>query len=167
MLADASADVTAAANVVMAIATFALLVAALFALAQVRETRTSRHAVTATEFSRRWDEPGMIEARSLVGQYPDAAALRAAFFDLVDNDPGNQNWLKMLRQANYLEDLAILLEQGAVDEDFIKRSLGYIVVSRWELWKEVADEYKRRSEVDNFPAFRALAARLRDEPGLA
>jgi hypothetical protein len=160
-------EVTAIANVVMAAATLGLLLAAMLALRQVAEAKKSRHAVTATEFSRRWDDADMLESRALVGRYSDSTALKAAFFDLRDNHPGSDQHLRMLRQANYLEDLAILLDAGAVDEDFIKRSLGYIVVSRWELWKDVADEYQARHGMDNLPHFRALAARLMNEPGLA
>lgn len=152
---------------VMAIATVSLVIAAIRALQQVKEARESRHAVAATDFSRRWDEPDMIKTRALMAKYTDAAMLKADFFDLFDNDPENPNSLQMLKQANYLEDLAILEMTGAVGHNFVKGSLGYIVVSRWKLWRDVADEFQHRHGVDNYPHFRDLAARLEAEGGFA
>lgn len=159
-------EVTAWAAIAYAVMTFVLVVIAVVAARYARKTVQTQ---TATYFSRRWDEDDMLDTRAALSVYDDSAALKAAFFDLYDGDAKqNREALVMLRQANYLEDLAILLQQKAVSDDFVARSLGYIMVSRWELWKDVADEFMDRAKgTDNFPAFRAMAQSLKGDPRLA
>lgn len=161
---------TALASGVMALATVVLVIAAWLALGQIQEAKRSRHATTAIDFSRRWDEPEMLETRALLGPYKDPPAFKDVYFALIDRPSKHKGYrraLQMLREANYFEDLALLYQSHAVDEDFIIRSLGYIAVNRWDTrWKDVADEYRSR-DIDNFPAWRELVSEIRDDPRLA
>ena len=110
----------------------------------------------AAEVSRRWDEPEMLTTRRMVQEQPDdPAEFKARFFALYDSDDGKETAFKLLRQANYLEDLAVLEREGAIGVSFIKRSLGFIIVTSWKRWEQVADEFRHRSGLDNFPHFRS------------
>lgn len=162
---------TALASGVMALATVVLVIAAWLALGQIQEAKRSRHATTAIDFSRRWDEPEMIDTRALLSPYKDPEVFKDVYFALIDSpedQDGYRKGIQMLREANYLEDLAILYQSHAVDEEFIIRSLGYIAVHRWDTrWKDIADEYPKRTGHDHFPAWRHLVSEIRDDPRLA
>jgi hypothetical protein len=81
------------------------------ALGQVREARLTRHAQTLLDLSRRWDEPDMVEARKAVASYATSGDLRAAIdrFHRTNDD----RYYVLMRVPNFLEDLAVLVDQVA------------------------------------------------------
>jgi hypothetical protein len=139
-------------------ATLGLFLAALGALRQIGEAKKGRFAVAAADFSRRWDERDLVETRQLIRQYDDGDALCTAYFKLENNKTSDVA-LKLLREPDYFEDLAILEDQGLIDTEFVRRSLGGIIPSRWEWWRSTLNQMRASDpdHSDNYPNFRALA----------
>lgn len=71
-------QVTALSTAVLAFGVIGAAAAAVLGAHQVRETRRSRHAQTAAEFLRRWNENALVEARQLIGSFATPEELTAA-----------------------------------------------------------------------------------------
>jgi hypothetical protein len=105
----------------------------------------------------------LIPTRQLLRRFPDGEALKRVFFQL-SADWRNDEILHLLREVDYLEDLAILQKRKDIDYKFVRASLGDIIVYRWELWEATIDEMRRLNDGrDNYPHFRALATRLAND----
>jgi hypothetical protein len=61
-------QVTAIATAVSAVGLIGAIRAVVFAARHAREARIGRHAATAVEFFRRWDEEPLVEARTSCDQ---------------------------------------------------------------------------------------------------
>jgi hypothetical protein len=129
-------DVTIAiGTAVSAVGILFVLAAVVFASKQLHEARTNREAQMAAEISRRWDEPELTRARRLarsrpledfpkwVGELKEANAAR---------------YYLLQREPNFLEDLAILEQQGSISFEWINQSMGAIVPSSWARWRTYA-----------------------------
>jgi hypothetical protein len=145
-----SFDPTAFWTGIVALATLGtfivLVIAALVARGQLRETVKSRHAAELAELSRRWDEPSLEESRRLNVRYGDKLHEWVVYF--LEEAPADMddNRLDVLeRIPNFLEDLAILQEVGAIRLDMIVKSLGGVIVAYWKAW-EPTIQYLRERE---------------------
>ncbi|MEN3223384.1 hypothetical protein PUR22_21305 [Mycolicibacterium porcinum] len=168
----------ALATVVMALATVGLAVAAFFALGSIREARKAldeariaRNAVQMTEWSRRWDQKNLRQLRRKVREYathdPDGVpypaagplGLRDSILRLQrDNNP---EFYELLVDANFMEDLAILVQRGGLDFEVVNMSLGYNFPYRWCLWKPTADAFRAADgEEAIYKEFENLALRI-------
>lgn len=149
-------EVTAIATSLLAVGLLAGFVAAVFAAQQVREARRSREAQMATEFFRRWNEDGLVEARRLVGRFKSADELRDAFTDYVAADAPEAYVL--YRELDYFEQLAALERRGAFDLELIKLLLGRILIERWEMWRPAIHQAHGPGA---YPLFEGLAEKMR------
>jgi hypothetical protein len=105
------------AAIVTSAAAIGAAIGVVFAAYQVNEARRSRHAATAADFSRRWDETDMIRSRQLARKSKTPDELRRQFMKAW-TDLSTDDYLCLQIVPNYLEDLAILLKQGAINAEF-------------------------------------------------
>jgi hypothetical protein len=137
-----------------------LAAAARMALRQIDESVQSRHAATLAELSRRWDEPLLAESMK-VGSVYSSERLGPHVRELEDQGEFDKLTL-LLRVPNFLEDLAILNEEGAISTEMIRKSLGGVVVATWDHWKPATLEMRGEQNYDLvYEHFERLAERLR------
>jgi hypothetical protein len=154
---------------ISALATVGLAVAAFLALGSVREARAARNAVAAMDLSRQWDSDESLDLRRRVTQLarqgpdgtayapPGPEAFKSSFEKLAaNNDP---EYGVLLRQPNFLEDIAILVKHHGIDFDIVNDSLGYNIAYWWSLWKPTVDQL-RRSQPLIYKEFEQLAKRI-------
>jgi hypothetical protein len=161
----------ALATVVLALATVGLTVAAFFALGSVGELRAARNAVAAMELSRQWDSDESLTSRLRVtelakkepGKYgteyatPGPEGFRSSFEKLAAyNDP---EYGKLLRQTNFLDDIALLIKYRGIDFDVVYDSLGFNIAYFWTLWKPTID-WLRHDQPLMYEEFEKLAKRI-------
>jgi hypothetical protein len=150
-------QVTAIATAVGAIGLLSAIGATVFAARQVREAQHSRHAQTAVDFLRRWDEHDLVETRRLVAQYRSGEELAGAFMrDIAGN---SMEAFVLYRELDYFEQVAALEHLGALDLTLVQVLLGHRLVERYDLWKPSLDAMGP----DAYPMFTALAERMRQE----
>jgi hypothetical protein len=149
--------VTAIATAVGAIGLLSAIVAVIYGARQVREAERSRQATMAAEFLRRWDEPELVEARHLVGEYSTPEALAGAFQTFIETNSFQAYVL--YRELDFFEQLAALEHIGAFDFELIRLLLGARLIERWELWKPSLDAMGGGV----YPMFEALVQRMRVE----
>jgi hypothetical protein len=152
--------VTAIATAVGAIGLLSAISAALFAARQVRESEKSRQSAMAADFLRRWDEPDLVEARHLIGQFNTPEQLSAEFQKYIESN--SIQAFVLYRELDYFEQLAALEQVGAFDVELIKLLLGQRLIDRWEMWKPSIDAMG----TDVYPMFAALVARMRTALGV-
>jgi hypothetical protein len=153
-------EVTAIATSILALGLLGAFGAAIFAAQQVREVRKSREVQLAAEFSRRWNDDALVEARRMVNRFRSAEELRDAFAKFVATDAPEAYVL--LRELDYFEQLAALESVGAFDLELIELLLGRTLVQRWEMWKPALE---RAYGPGVYPAFEGLVEKLRAAPG--
>ena len=132
--------------------------AAIFAGQQVREARRSRHAQTAIDFLRRWDEDALVETRRLVASYASPEQLAEAFRGFVARN--DHDAYVLYRELDYFEQLGALERLGAIDIDLVTVLLGPRLVDRWEMWQP---SIATKGSPTAYPMFEALAAKMRDQ----
>jgi hypothetical protein len=147
---------------IAATATFAIVaVGVVLAIRQLNETVRSRHAALMSEFSKRWDEPRLVESRAMIQKYTPARLLLRV--QALEGTMGSLNELQdLLRVPNFLEDLAVLEREGAISFEMIRLSLGGEYVQWWDHWKPTT-AYMRGDETYDlvFENMEGLAERLR------
>jgi hypothetical protein len=147
--------VTALASMVGAVGLVGVVV-------QIRQTRLSREAEITMDFSRRWDEELVRNARHCVTHdYASPEALRDALIAMKqakDNRYGS-----LLAEPNYYEDLAVMCSRGVLDKRIIRESLGETLHQRWLRW-EAAVVWLRETDPQNYVYFERLALEMRDRP---
>lgn len=149
-------QVTAIATAVSAVALLGAVSAAVFAGQQVREARRGRHAQTAVDFLRRWDEDALVETRRLVAGYSSPEVLAEAFQGFIARN--DHNAYVLYRELDYFEQLGALEHVGALDFDLVEVLLGSRLVDRWDLW---APALSATAPENPYPMFEALAAKMR------
>jgi len=154
------AEVTAIATAILALSLLGAFAAAVFAARQVREARTSREALMAAEFFRRWDDDALVQARRMVHAYRTPERLRDAFVEFVAADAPEAYVL--YRELDYFEQLAALESVGAFDLELIKLLLGRTLIERWEMWRPALHAAHGPGV---YPLFEGLAAKLRPALG--
>jgi hypothetical protein len=147
--------VTALATVIGAVGLLGTVGLAVYTGRMVRESERSRHAATAVDFLRRWDEPDLVEARHFVGQFRTPEELRTAFDGFVASN--SVQAFVLYRELDYFEQLGALESLGAVDFELIKLLLGERLITRWEMWKPSLEAMGP----DSYPMFGALVERMR------
>lgn len=156
-------------EIVTAVLTALLVVAAFLALGSVNEARharsqarTAQNALQMTELSRRWDEETNLQVRMKVHEYannglPRRFVRRPRRFGAgpwLTTPPGphrlmecivrlrldnDPEYRELLTEPNFLEDLAILIDAGGIDFEIVNQSLGPTIPYRWSLWRPTAD----------------------------
>lgn len=128
---------------------------------QVRETRLAREAEVTIDFSRRWDEDLVRQARHKVTrEYESPEALREGL-KKFRADKDDQYGL-LLTEPNYYEDLAVMCDRGVLDKRIIRESLGETLYGRWQRW-ELAVLWLRETDPLYYVHFEALALEMRDQ----
>jgi hypothetical protein len=128
-----------------------------------KETEKTRHATTAADISRRWDEPEMRSSRELIRRLDREQRLRAALVIGLHKAATNDDmktYTELQIVPNYLEDVVILLGLGALDREFVEGSLGAVIRSQWAVVRDAANGYAEaasklgRSDLDPWPNLR-------------
>lgn len=154
----------AVATVGLTVATAGLAVAAFKALGAISESRHDRNVLVINDLSARWDSEHFrnvrCKIREIAGKGPGS---RDRLKDRIVQyrDANYEEYSLLLTEPGFLEDLAISIRRGAVDEKIVKDSLGYIIWDRWCLWKptiEALQELRQESSV--FEHFEWLAKKM-------
>ncbi len=133
---------------------------------QLIEAQRSRNAQLLADISRRWDEDVMIASRRV------SSALRTpkGVYKTVKRLRKKRKlaYFQMMREPNFLEDIAIMEAQGAIDFASLHESLGGVIVKSWERW-ELAVEYLRYKQGTRvvYENFERLAQRMADADAAA
>jgi hypothetical protein len=149
-------QVTAVATAVSALGLLSAIGAVIFASRQAREARIGRHAATAVEFFRRWDEAPLVETRRLVAQFPTPEALRDAMTRFIAEN--SVQAYVLYRELDFFEQLGALEKHGGVDFELIKSLLGGRLIDRWQMWQPAIEAIGGR---DAYPMFDRLVAKMR------
>jgi hypothetical protein len=148
-------QLTAIATAVSAIGLLGALGAVVFAARQAREARIGRHAATALEFFRRWNEEPLVETRRLVAQFETPEALRDAMTRFIAEN--SVNAYVLYRELDFFEQLGALEKHGGFDFDLIRTLLGRRLIDRWDMWRPSIDVIGR----DAYPMFERLVTKMR------
>jgi Domain of unknown function (DUF4760) len=66
----------------------------------------------------------------------------------------HDDYYKLLREPNYLEDLGVLVRHQGIEFGVIQDSFGYLLVERWNRWKPfvvwLREEVKDETYFENF-----------------
>jgi hypothetical protein len=154
----------AVATVGLTLATAGLAVAAFLALGAISESRHDRNVLVMNDLSSRWDGPDFrdvrLKIREIAGLGPDS---RDRLKDRIvqSRDANYAEYTLLLTEPGFLEDLAISIRHGGVDEKIVKDSLGYIIWDRWCLWQAAIEELRDLREEDSvFERFEELAKKM-------
>jgi hypothetical protein len=151
-----AAIVTTGAAVVAALGVFLVLV-------QIRDGRRSRDAQITADISRRWDEDAVLAARNAVNALGTPERVRdelAKHYAAKD-----ATYYRLLCEANYFEDLAVLCERKALDKAIIRESLGIVVTSRYKRWHLAVDWIRHiEGTSESYAHFEALADEMATPP---
>lgn len=122
------------------------------------------------ELSRQWDSDELLGLRHRVNELartspdgndydrPGPDALRSSIEALAERyDP---EYGKLLKQPNWLEDIAILVKHNGIDFSIVNDSLGYNVAYTWSLWKPTVDWLREESNPLIYTEFEALAKQI-------
>jgi hypothetical protein len=150
--------VTAIATAVSAVALLGAVSAGIFAGQQVREARRGRHAQTALDFVRRWDEDALVEARRLVASFASPEQLAVAFRGYVERN--DHDAYVLYRELDFFEQLAALERLGAIDFDLVSALLGRRLVDRWDMWRPAIAAIWPENP---YPLFEQLAEKMRGQ----
>ena len=127
--------VSAIFTVIGALGFVAAAVAAWFAYDAVKETRRDRHIQIVMDYGSRWDGERMFEAREQRRPLGRARLLDAVGKWLAD--PTKRSAVPiLLRIPNYFEDLAIMVEEGHLDLEFVAKGFSALALWEWDYWKE-------------------------------
>ena len=161
----------AVGTAVLAVATAGLALAAFLALGSIDEARAARNATAALELSKQWDSEDSLRSRwrvdelskKLPGRFgsahstPGPDGLRISFERLALQK--NPEYGTLLRQTNFLDDIAILIKYKGVDFDMVYDSLGFNIAYLWTLWKPTID-WLREDQPDLYIEFEKLSKRI-------
>lgn len=137
------------AEVLTAVSTGVLTLAAVWALKQIRELRGARRGQIMADISRRWDSDELIDAKVRVATKKTPEGLRDAIAKTYTrSDARKAEAYRLFREANLFEDLALLQQAGVIELSTISQWIGDAVVERWEHWQPTVN-YLRELGVDS------------------
>lgn len=163
VIASWESVVEASAAGVSALGIVILLIAAILAYHQLRETRRAREAETGLDLLRRWNEDPLVCARQKVTDCEeDAHALE----ELVRKErvANTKDYYVLIREPEFFESVGVLHKRKVVDYEFIRDAMISAIIQRWHLWQP-AIEYLRhaRRQPTLYKEFEALARKLEQE----
>jgi hypothetical protein len=125
---------------ITAVATVFLAGGVIVAAAQLRDTRQTRAAQTAAEFTRRWESDELRASRRESDQYETDIALRNG----VAYAEEDQRSL-LLRELGFWEDMAIAEQQGGLSLRRIELAMKDLALDRWALWTPTIQYLREQS----------------------
>jgi hypothetical protein len=136
-----------------------LLIALLIAARQLYQTVRTRHASMLEDLSRRWDEPLLVEARELAAKHGDQLREWIEYYWTPTVSP---ELFVLLRIPNFLEDLAVLEDRGAISFRIVKESFGGAIVFTWNSLEPANPILSKEEGYDPvYSNFERLAKRMR------
>jgi hypothetical protein len=116
-------------------------------LKQIREARSARHTEVMLELGRRWDSDEMIESRTLAdAHYREVGGLLKAVQDGFKNK--DASFYKLMREPDFLEDLAIHYFYGSMAGEQLYNSMGLLIPERWEMWEDAVMYLRQARDSD-------------------
>lgn len=110
---------------------------AAFAAWQLRDARRTRHAQLLIELSRRWDEPGFVDAQRLFGRQTkgDLVDLITTIYQKGGQEPDLKLFTTIEAIPNFWETLAILHSERAVSLAVADKMWGTAIRRSWAAWR--------------------------------
>jgi hypothetical protein len=147
-------------SVVTALGVIAAAIGAWLAFSQLKETRRDRHMQVVSEFGRRWDDERILEARYAIQAYDrDELADLIAEWLVPPREDATKVVPVLLRLPNYFEDLAILVDVGRLEFEYVTKAFRNLATREWEHW-EPAVQRMREKQPNVYIAWEALVRKL-------
>jgi len=141
------ADVaTAIAAIVAAVGVGAAFIAVLLTWRQLLEARRARLAEMTSDLSQRWDEDKLLWVRRRVSELGTNLATEMQELRAEKHE----DYFKLLREPNYLEDLGVLVRHEGIEFGVIQDSFGYLLVERWNRWRPFVEWLREEAQDETF-----------------
>jgi hypothetical protein len=133
------------------------VVAFVWGLRQLGEMSAARRGQVMADIARRWDSDEFIDARVLIGEHETPEALRDEVARARNTD--RRKFYCFLREPNFYEDLALLLDAKAIELPTISQWIGRAVISRWDQWRLAVEWMRVQPDLgrDEYRAWECLA----------
>ena len=122
------------------------------------------------DYLRRWDGADLLESRSDAESFRTAEELRQEInrLQVSRKDLDLRDRMRMpllLRVPSYFEDMAVLVETGAMEPKDLSSSMGNVVASWWDWWKPSIEYLRAIRWPTGFRGFERIASLVveRDE----
>ncbi len=125
-------DVTSAVASILTLAI--VLIGLLIAWHQLGEAKRTRRAGIMIELSKRWDETPLVESRRAFHEKYGSPEKLGEAMERLYSAKSDELYM-LLRLPDYLEDLAILVEEGGTAKDVVRKSLGSVITTWWTRWE--------------------------------
>src|SRR6266545_7326945 len=125
---------TVTGAVATAVASFVLIVTAIFAARQLRDARRTRHGQLLTDLSRRWDEPLIVESQRVFSRYrtEQIVALVEKVYEAGGTTEQEVKDLATLEALpNLWETIGVMQIEGAISLSVIDRMWGAAITGAW------------------------------------
>ncbi len=87
------------------------------------------------DIARRWDSDDLIDAKVLAASTWTPEGLKGAVTRAYAiKGPERRDAYRLLREANFYEDLALLHKEDVIELSTIERWIGDAVIDRWNYW---------------------------------
>lgn len=134
-------------------------IGAWLAFGQVKEVRRDRHIQVLSEFTTRWDSEDVVSAREEQLKY-DKSTVATELKKWVDkSETPTADVALLLRVPNFFEDMAIMVECGSLELEYVKRAWGQATLRMWAYWKPAVQELRGYSSTA-YTEFEKLAQKL-------
>jgi hypothetical protein len=168
---------------IAALATFGTLVAAIVALIfaykagvaanrALDDAKQTRHGQLVVETLRDWSTREAEEAHALHGQLTEEnlIALTDRLFETPSGRPSHKgleedlkSWSTLVRVANLIEALGILVSEGALTSEVVYKMWGGPILEAWPKWDEAVKRLRRYiKEPDQFIYFEKIALEMQE-----
>ena len=109
-----------------------------------RESVRTRQIQLFLEYTKRWDEEDLLESRAAASQFKTPEELAARIRELYAKDPRKR--LELLRVANFYEELAIMVTEGGITLETVRKSFRTPIVESWKLWELAVEDMRDEAE---------------------
>ena len=146
------------AEIVTAIATAAVAGTVVVAIRQLQSSERDRHVQIIAELTRRWNSVEMEQSRvEMLNHQPNVLAAKIQQF--LTTAGGDPQFEILVRVPQFFEDVAVLIELGAIPPRWVRRAFGNGPAGTW-MWWEPAIRLLQAQDRFAFTRFEQLAARL-------
>ena len=155
-------DKAGAIGSIVAAAGFVLTaLGAWLAYGQLRETRREKHIELISDFGSRWDGERLFEARKKRRELGRAGLLEAVKKWRAENTDASDVPL-LLRIPNYFEDLAIMVDFGELDLDYVAKGFAELAIWEWDYWRDAIEEIRRQQGPQVYATFESFVEAIRE-----
>lgn len=144
------------------VAAVVLSATAVIARSTLEDAKRTRHAQLLVELNKWWASAAIIESQKLLSNYTkeDLLALVERLFGkdqskrLKDDVP---NWETLQQTANFIENIGVLHDEGALTAEVIYKNWGGAILEVWEAWSLAVPRLQMPGSLDTYRYFKIVA----------